>query len=185
MPAQPSPAQSTPAGGPLAGEPRERRLPGHPSAPARAGAWLIWWILAVSLWIALDYSVGPAELLAGAGAAAIAALLAELATYQAAARFRLRPRWLVQALWLPGAVAADMVTVYAALWRRLVRGEQPRSAFVAKPVRPGGGSALDVTRRVLLIGARSLAPNAFALGIDRDAGTIVMHELVSSGDGGE
>jgi hypothetical protein len=51
---------------------------------------------------------------AGAGAAALAALVAELATYQAAARFRIRIRWLVPALHLPGQVAADTVTVYAA-----------------------------------------------------------------------
>ena len=47
----------------------------------------------------------------------MAALLAELVTYQAATRFRMRFEWLVPALRLPGQVARDMVTVYAALWR--------------------------------------------------------------------
>ena len=76
----------------------------------------------MSLWIMLDDSLATDELLAGAGAAALAALVAELATYQAAVRFRMRIRWLVPALRLPGQVAADTVTVYAALWRRLARG---------------------------------------------------------------
>jgi len=31
---------------------------------------------------------------------------------------------------------------------------------------------------VLLIGARSLAPNAFALGIDAETDTMVLHQLV-------
>jgi multisubunit Na+/H+ antiporter MnhE subunit len=167
--------------GPLAGEPRERdyRRP----VVARVGAWLVWWVLLMSLWVMLDDSLATDELLAGAGAAAIAALVAELATYQAATRFRMRIRWLVPALHLPGQVARDMLIVYAALWRRLSRGEQPDSAFVTEPVHFGDDTSLGVTRRVLLIGARSLAPNAFALGIDRGTQTMVLHQLVIKGDG--
>jgi multisubunit Na+/H+ antiporter MnhE subunit len=165
--------------GPLAGEPRERKYRQPPAA--RIGAWLVWWVLLTSLWVMLDDSLATDELLAGAGAAAIAALLAELATYQAATRFRMRIRWLVPALRLPGRVAADMVTVYAALWRRLIRGEQPDSAFVTEPVRYGDDTPAGVTRRVLLIGGRSLAPNAFALGIDRGSETMILHQLVVKG----
>ena len=60
----------------------------------------------MSLWVMLDDSLATDELLAGAGAAAIAALVAELATYQAATRFRMRVGWLVPALRLPGQVAS-------------------------------------------------------------------------------
>jgi multisubunit Na+/H+ antiporter MnhE subunit len=166
--------------GPLAGEPREREYQ-QPLA-ARIGAWLIWWVLLMSLWVMLDDSLATDELLAGTGAAALAALVAEVASYQAATRFRMRIRWLVPALRLPGQVAGDTVTVYAALWRRLARGEQPDSAFVTEPVRFGDETPAGVTRRVLLIGGRSLAPNAFALGIDRDTETMVLHQLVKGDD---
>jgi multisubunit Na+/H+ antiporter MnhE subunit len=147
------------------------------------GSWLIWWVLLMSLWIMLDDSLATGELLAGAGAAAIAALVAELACYQSATRFRPRFEWLATALRLPGTVAGDMVTVYAALWRRLTHGEQPDSEFVTEPVRFGDESPEGVTRRVLLIGARSLAPNAFALGIDPATDTMVLHQLVSTHKG--
>jgi len=166
--------------GPVAGEPRQRKY--HPSVSARIGAWLVWWVLLMSLWVMLDDSLATDELLAGAGAAAIAALVAEVAGYQAATRFRMRVRWLAPALRLPGQVAGDMVTVYAALWLRLTRGEQPDSAFVTERVRFGDDTPAGVTRRVLLIGARSIAPNAFALGIDRDTNTMVLHQLVKGGD---
>src|SRR5579862_5135160 len=165
--------------GPLAGELRERK--DHQPPAARIGAWLVWWVLLTSLWVMLDDSLATDELLAGAGAAAIAALVAELATYQAATRFRMRIRWLAPALRLPGQVGADMVTVYAALWRRLIRGEQPNSAFVTERVRFGDDTPAGVTRRVLLIGGRSIAPNAFALGIDRGSETMVLHRLVVKG----
>ena len=165
--------------GPLAGELRERK--DHQPPAARIGAWLVWWVLLTSLWVMLDDSLATDELLAGTGAAAIAALVAELATYQAATRFRMRIRWLAPALRLPGQVGADMVTVYAALWRRLIRGVQPNSAFVTERVRFGDDTPAGVTRRVLLIGGRSIAPNAFALGIDRGSETMVLHQLVVKG----
>jgi multisubunit Na+/H+ antiporter MnhE subunit len=166
--------------GPLAGEPRDRKY--HQSVPARARTWLVWWVLLMSLWVTLDDSLATDELLAGAGAAALAGLVAELASYQAATRFRMRTRWLVPALRLPGQVVGDMAIVYAALWRRLARGEQPNSAFVTEPVRFGDDSPADVTRRVLLIGGRSVAPNAFALGIDPGTETMVLHQLVAEGN---
>ncbi len=163
--------------GPLAGEPRERRrdLP----VARRVGSWLIWWVLMMSFWVMLDDSVSTDELLAGAGAAALAALLAELVTYQAAARFRMRIEWLVPALGLPGQVVRDTVTVYRALWRRLVRGEQPPSTFLELPVRYGDDSAEGATRRALLVGGFSVAPNTFVLGIDKDRGVMVVHRLVA------
>ena len=163
--------------GPLAGEPRERQH--DVSVARRVGSWLVWWALMMSFWVMLDDSISTDELLAGAGAAALAALLAEVVTYQAASRFRMRIEWLVPALSLPGQVARDMVTVYAALWRRLTRGEQPSSMFLELPARFGDDSAEGVTRRTLLIGGTSVAPNTFVLGIDKDRDVMVVHRLVA------
>ena len=149
----------------------------------RAGAWLAWWFFLMILWTILDDSIGRDELLAGAGAAALAALLAEAAAWQASVRFRARASWLASALSLPARVAQDTVTVTAALARRILRGEEPPSCFVAEPVRYGpvrdgtaGGE--DSMRRALIIGARSLAPNSFALGIDPERGVMISHKLV-------
>jgi multisubunit Na+/H+ antiporter MnhE subunit len=144
------------------------------------GAWLVWWVLLMSFWVVLDDSIASDELLAGAGAAALGAFLAELALFQASTRFRMRIEWLVPALRLPGQVARDTAVVFAALWRKLARGQDPPSGFRELPVRRGSDSAEGVTRRVLLIGGRSLAPNAFVLGIDSDRGVMVIHELVMS-----
>jgi len=167
--------------GPLAGEPRERRrdLP----MAHRAGSWLVWWVLMMSFWVMLDDSISTDELLAGAGAAALAALLAEVVTYQAATRFRMRIEWLVPALSLPGQVARDTVIVYRALWRRVARGEQPPSAFADLPARYGDDSPEGVTRRVLLVWGTSVAPNTFALGIDSERDVMVVHRLVADREG--
>jgi hypothetical protein len=133
----------------------------------------------MGLWVALDDSLEPDELLVGAGASAIAAVVVELAMHQAGTRFSARLGWFAKALRLPGQVLADTVTVYAALWRLIAHREQPDSAFVTEAARYGDGSPRAVTRRTLLIGARSLAPNEFVLGLDQETDTLVTHQLVT------
>jgi multisubunit Na+/H+ antiporter MnhE subunit len=144
----------------------------------RAGAWLAWWVLLMSFWVVLDDSLEPDELLAGAGAAALGATLAELVGHQSGLRFRIRLRWIAPLLRLPGQVAAGTWTVFAALWLQLARGQEPRSGFRAVPVPAGGDSDEDRSRRVLLVWQRSVAPNSFALGIDTDADVMIVHQLV-------
>jgi multisubunit Na+/H+ antiporter MnhE subunit len=159
-----------------ASEPRRRRRTVR--IARRLGAWLLWWVLLMSFWVILDNSIASDELLAGAGAAALGAGLAEVAGYQAAARFRMRIEWLVPALSLPVQVVRDTVIVFTALWRRLARGEEPASGFRELPVRYGDDSAEGKTRRALYVGGQSVAPNTFALGIDRDRDVMIVHQLV-------
>jgi multisubunit Na+/H+ antiporter MnhE subunit len=156
------------------------RPPGKASFAHRAGAWLTWWVLLMSFWVILDDSIATDELLAGAGAAALAAFLAELVTYQAAARVRIRARWLARVIELPGQLAGDTVIVFAALWRRLARAEEPPSGFRVLPVVYGDDTAEGKTRRALLVGGKSIAPNTFVLGIDKETSTMVIHQLVAN-----
>ena len=132
----------------------------------------------MGLWVAVDDSIGLAELGAGAGATALGAVLAEVAGQQAATRFRMRIRWLVPALRLPGQILTDTAVVFAALARQLIRGEQPASGFRDVPVPFGDHGDQGVTRRVLLVGANSLAPNTFVLGLDEGRDVMVVHQLV-------
>jgi multisubunit Na+/H+ antiporter MnhE subunit len=144
----------------------------------RIRSWLAWWVVLMGFWVAVDDSIGLAELGAGAGAAALGAFVAEVAGHQAATRFSVRPEWLLPAVKLPVQVARDTVIVFGALWNRLVHGEQPASGFRELPARFGNDTNESVTRRVLLVGANSLAPNTFVLGIDEDRDVMVVHQLV-------
>jgi multisubunit Na+/H+ antiporter MnhE subunit len=162
------------------------RPPDKVPAARRAGTWLAWWILLMSFWVILDDSIALDELLAGAAVAALAAFLAELVTYQAAAQVRIRASWLARAVTLPGQVAGDTVIVFAALWRRMAHGEQPPSGFRRRPVRYGDDTAAGRTRRTLLIGGASLAPNTIAADLDQNTGTMLIHQLVvNEGEGAE
>jgi len=174
-------AQQPQPAGPLAGEPRRHGRPGHraPAARHRAAAWFSWWVLLMALWVAVDDSLRSDELLAGAGAAALAALAAEIASHQAATRLKIRAGWLAKAFRLPGEVARDTWTVFAALARTLATRQPPRGGFRELPVRYGDATPLGVTRRVLLTGAYSLAPNTFVLGLDAERDVMVVHDLVA------
>jgi multisubunit Na+/H+ antiporter MnhE subunit len=144
----------------------------------RAGSWLAWWVPLMGLWVAVDDNIGLAELGAGAAVAALAALFTEVALHQAGLHPRLQARWLAAACRLPGQVLGGTVLVFRALARQLVHGEEPPSGFRAVPTRFGDHTGEGVTRRVLLVGASSLAPNTFVLGIDEDRDAMVVHQLV-------
>jgi multisubunit Na+/H+ antiporter MnhE subunit len=145
----------------------------------RVATWLTWWAAMMSLWVAVDDSLEPDELLAGAGVAALAALLAELVSEQADIRLRIRAAWLTRALSLPGQVVQQTFRVFAALAATLfTKAPPPRGRFRELPVSYGDDTPLGVTRRVLLTGAESLAPNEFVLGIDADRDVMITHQLV-------
>lgn len=165
--------------GALAGEPRDRPSTGTTPWRRRVVTWLTWWMLMMSLWVAVDDSFESDELLVGAGVAAFAALAAELVSDQAEVRFRIKVAWLVRALELPGQVVQQTVMVFVALARTLVTKESPPSGrFREVPVSYGDDKPLGVTRRVLLIAGTSLAPNEFVLGIDAERDVMVTHQLV-------
>jgi multisubunit Na+/H+ antiporter MnhE subunit len=179
--------------GALAGEPARRALRQRREPPAsrlaharrRAGAWLAWWVVMMSLWVMIDDSLQFDELLAGAGTAALAALAAEVVMYQADVRIGAWPGWrpLAEVLRLPGEVARDTLVVFGALARMLATGRPPEGGFAEIPVRYGDDTPLGETRRVLLTGVRSLAPNTFVLGLDEDRCVMVVHHLVRPGAG--
>jgi multisubunit Na+/H+ antiporter MnhE subunit len=167
-----------PARGQGSRQPMAKQNPVRPRRH-RLTTWLTWWVILMSLWVAVDDSLQSDELLVGAGVAAVAALAAELVGDQAGLRLQVRAAWLVRALGLPGQVAQQTVMVFAALARTLfTKSPRPSGRFRELPVAYGDESPLGVTRRVLLTGALSLAPNEFVLGFDAERGVMVTHQLV-------
>lgn len=141
----------------------------------RALTWLAWWVVLMALWVMVDDSIQFDELLAGAGAAALAALAAEVASYQASVRLGLgRDRPLIrEALRLPVQLAKDTVTVFAALARR----HPPQGEYAEIGVDLPAGE----TGRVLLTGIRSFTPNTFVVSVDPGRGTMLVHRLAAPG----
>lgn len=174
-----SPARRSSQGRPMS---RRRRSP----ARGRVLAFLAWWVLVMSLWVMIDDSLQFDELLAGAGASVLAALAAEGVTSQAAAEFQLGLRWPLAAemLRLPWQVVRDTITVFGALARAIRHRTPLEGEFAELPVEYGDDTPAGETRRMLLTGARSLAPNMFVVGLDPARDVMVVHQLVRRDDAG-
>jgi multisubunit Na+/H+ antiporter MnhE subunit len=165
--------------GPRAGSGQPRRRTEDLALSRRIGAWVVWWVLLMSFWVWIDDSLGLAELLAGAGAAAIGATVAELVLYQSDTHVRLRIEWVAPAVRLPPKLWRDTVLVTRVLWAKIVHGTDPPSRFGLIPVRHGEDSAEDDTRRLLVVGGMSFTPNTFVLGLDAERDVAVVHQLVA------
>lgn len=168
-----------PLGGPVAGAGEPRRRKDHLPKARRAGSWIVWWVVFMALWVWVDDSVLLAELVVGAIAAGLAATLAEFAQYQANTHVRLRAEWIARLVELPLLVVRDTGIVFVALWRLLVRGVPPPSGFREEPLVHGGDDHESDTRRGVMLGMRSAAPNKIALDIDPERDVMVTHQLVS------
>ena len=79
---------------------------------------------------------------------------------------------------LANAAVKEGVEIPAALYRKLARGQDPPSGFRELPARYGDDTAAGKTRRALLVGGTSVAPNTFVLGIDRERDVMIIHQLV-------
>ena len=149
-----------------------------PVAPARrVGSFIAWWVVLMAFWVWVDDSLSLAELLAGAGAAAIGALAAEAVQSRTGTRFRPRVEWLAPVAGLPLKVVYDTMVVMRVLGRRVTGGEVPPSRFCEVGLGPAQGPG-GISRRGLMIGLSSFAPNTYVLGIDRRRATMVVHQLV-------
>jgi len=129
----------------------------------------------MGLWVMVDDSIQFDELLAGAGAAALAALAAEIAAYQASVRLRIgRDGALIQeALRLPAQLVKDTVTVFAAL----ARTHPPQGEYAEIGVDVPSGEA----GQVVATGIRSFTPNTFVVSLSPDRASILVHRLVAPG----
>lgn len=155
---------------------REEPLP----VARRAGSFLAWWVGLMAFWVWIDDTLARAELLVGAGVAVMGALFAETVQHQAGTYLRVRFEWFAYALPIPMRVVRDLGIIFHALWRRIVAGESPSSSFEEVPMKVGGQTSEEVTRRALVVAGTSIAPNTFVLGIDEDRSVMLVHRLVGS-----
>ena len=135
------------------------------------------WALLFGVWMLLVDTDTLPELLAGAGAAALAAAGSELVRAQKIAQVRVRFRWLARA-WRPFArIPLDVgVVIWALLRPRTVRGE-----FRALRFRAPGEDPDDSGRRAFAAVFGSLAPNTYVIGTDPSRRVLIVHQLVRRG----
>jgi multisubunit Na+/H+ antiporter MnhE subunit len=140
------------------------------------------WALLFGVWMLLVDNDTLPELLAGAGAAALAAVGSELVRAQRIAQVRVRLSWLAR-VWKPLArIPLDTAMVIWALALELSGRRHRRGAFRALRFRAPGADPEAVARRALAEALGSLAPNTFVIGVDTERELLLVHQLVPGGD---
>lgn len=140
---------------------------------------LVFWVL----WLLLVLKNDWIEFVAGAIAALIASAIAVAGGGKWAGLAPLLA-WLPRALPLPWRVLVGTVRVFRACWPLAARGRSV-GAFHVEPIEARGRDPVAGAERALTTWERSLAPDAFVVVIEREAGRMRTHRLPPNAPGGQ
>jgi hypothetical protein len=134
--------------------------------------WVVWWLALFWLWMLLVGEWNATEWVAAAGAATIAATLAEVMRSIAGVKFEVPLRVMASLGTALAMVLVDFGIVMAALVRRR------RGAFVVRELDAGGEDPYSVGVRAVTMLVANISPNAYVIDIDREQNLVLLHDLV-------
>jgi len=140
-------------------------------------SWVLWWLVLFGLWVVMEGTNEAMELAAGAGAAALAATLAEVARRQGLLAFAPQPLWLFRAWRLPHRLLYEFALVTWALVPRFA-GRPSRGRWAASPFPAGGADARSAGTRAAALVLEDVTPNAMVAEIDREHDAALKHDLL-------
>jgi hypothetical protein len=140
-------------------------------------SWVLWWLVLLGLYVVMEGTNEAMELAAGAGAAALAATLAEVVRRQGLLAFAPEPRWLVRSWRLPHRLLYEFALVTWGLVPRFM-GRPSRGRWSASPFPSRGADARSAGNRGAALVLENVTPNTMAAEIDRENGAALKHDLL-------
>ena len=141
-------------------------------------SWLAVWAGCFVLWLLLTSTTNGSELIAGIGAAVIAAAAFEIVRQHGAPRARPHWRWLKTAPAIPVLVIRDTVIVFRELVRQLRGGRRrPGRLRVVQLMAPDDEAVRTASHLFLTVGV-SLSPNTYVIGFEPERNEMLVHQLV-------
>ncbi|MET0615586.1 MAG: Na+/H+ antiporter subunit E [Thermoleophilaceae bacterium] len=145
----------------------------------RMAFWFGWWAICYALWLLLVFKTEPAEFVAGALAAALAATGAELVRARGYAPFAPRLAWSRGLIRLPRDVIVDTWRMTALLVRSLIRREPIKGCFRIVSFRvTSEDDPRAQARRIVAAWLGTISPNTYVIGVDEDHDVVVLHQLI-------
>jgi hypothetical protein len=138
---------------------------------------LLWWLALFGWWIVLVGTNSGLELLAGACAALLGALLALALRRQALLRYRFEGRWLLKLVQVPWRVVYEFGVVFGALAMHMVGLRRMSSRYRAFDFPVGGDDPASRGRRATAAAADAISPNTLPVDVDAESGLALRHEL--------
>ncbi len=128
-------------------------------------------------WAALVGQASLPELAAGAAAAILSSYAWSLSARRSRVAFRPRLRWLAEAWRIPKAMLVGTWQIFSVLARQLLWRQPAPSLFLSVPFEVGGADPASAARRALAVAYNTVTPNFIVVGIDRQRGRLVYHQL--------
>jgi len=140
-------------------------------------SWALWWLVLFGLWVVVEGTNEAMELAAGAGAAALAATLAEALRRQGLLAFAPELRWLLRSWRVPHRLLYEFALVTWALVPRLT-SRPSRGRWTASPFCVGGADARSAGNRAAALVLENVTPNTMAAEVDREHDAALKHDLL-------
>jgi hypothetical protein len=138
---------------------------------------LLWWVALFGWWIVLAGTNSGLELIAGACAGLLGALLALAVRRSGLLRYRFEARWPAKTLKVPWQVLYETGAVFWALALNLVGLRRLSSRYQAFDFPAGRNDPTSRGRRAVAVAADSIGPNASPVDIDCERDVALRHEL--------
>jgi multisubunit Na+/H+ antiporter MnhE subunit len=148
----------------------------------RVRLWLAWFVGLNAVWLVLISAFVLEETLLGILASAVAATAAVAVGEQRPFRFRPRAKWVLAAWRLPFDALRESGMVLARLPRQAARPGRSMGRFRVVHVSLPEDQDRAQTKAALLIAGGSVSPNMYVIEVDREAGTMLIHELAFEED---
>lgn len=145
-------------------------------AARRSGQVFSLCIALMLFWIACVASLHKDELILGVPAVLLSAGFSFFAISKVPIRFRPSLANLLDGWRLPWYVIQDLALVLWVLAKDLL-GQRAPSLFRSAPWRANSKSARDLARRALAVAYSTVSPNCIVIGIDRERGQMLFHQL--------
>ena len=136
--------------------------------------------LAFVIWFLFVGRLGTDELWAAIPGSLLAAIATWVVLEQHVVGFSDRAGYLLEAWRLPGYMITGTFEIFRVLLRQLLGGRPAASLLLAVPYDALGDDPGDAAKRALAIAYTTGTPNFIVLGIDRQRGTLVFHQIERS-----
>ena len=144
-------------------------------------SWLALWSLSFVLMLLYAGKLAPDEALFAAIGSVVTATASKTVLEKRIAPLRTEWRAVAQVFRLPKYVVSGTWEICAVLARQLLLRKPAGSLFFSVPFEVGGDDDESAFRRALAIAFTTATPNFVILGIDRERGLLVYHQIKLSG----
>ena len=143
-------------------------------------SWLLLWAVSFALMLLYVGKIAADELLFAAAGSAVTAIASRMVLEKHIAPLRAQWRAAAQVFRIPKYVVVGTWEVVAVLAKQIFLRKPAGSLFYGVPFDIGGDDDESAFRRALAIAYTTATPNFVIVGIDRERGLLVYHQIKAS-----